>query len=139
MAAVALFFVFRYSLRRPFSTKNEDDPFLSAYETAYLAGGPRRATLAAITRLVHEHLVHAHPRKRLLNADGTRPSADLHPLEEAVLRRLRDAKASPNAIIRAVWADAEEVGSRVRELELALSRENRCGSLSRPSCRFWPC
>src|SRR5437870_3392645 len=74
--------VFRWWLRKPGPAIDQEDPPLTAYETAYLAGGKREAVYAAVAGLARKDAVSV-SGAGLLNASESF-SGITHPLEWAV-------------------------------------------------------
>ena len=118
----------RYLLRGP----TEPDPSveLSPYETAYLSGGARRATEAAVVRLSDERLIDIGRRKLSLSAVWPRPKLEPaehdadRPLEAAVL-----SAAEREVAIAELWPAARRATKplqrRLESLELLLDQGQR--------------
>lgn len=123
--AVSLLFagVLRFALRGPSGPACAVE--LSPYEMAFLSGGKRRATEAAVVRLSDERLIDIGPRKLSLSAVWPRPETDSdHPLDEAVLEA-----ADRELPIAGLWAATRRATAtlerRLQTLELVLEPGRR--------------
>jgi len=118
----------RYLLRGP--AESEPAVELNPYEQAYLSGGARRATEAAVVRLSDERLIDIGPRKLSLSAVWPRPKPDLseheedQPLENAVL-----SAAEREVTIAQLWPAARRAAAplrrRLESVELLLDQGQR--------------
>jgi uncharacterized protein (TIGR04222 family) len=118
----------RYLLRGPADSDLPVD--LSPYALAYLSGGARRATEAAVVRLSDERLIDIGPRKLSLSAVWPRPKLEPaehdedQPLESAVL-----SAAEREVTIAEFWPAARRAAAplrrRLESVELLLDRGQR--------------
>src|SRR5947209_382710 len=79
IAAVACAEVLRWWLRKPGADVNQEDPPLTPYEVAYLAGGRKGAAHAAVAGLVRKEALSVNAAGRLSASDTF--SGITHPLE----------------------------------------------------------
>jgi uncharacterized protein (TIGR04222 family) len=119
-ATAALAALLRWLLRLPTPEPGEEVPELTAYEAAYLAGGPQLALHAAIASLVHRRVLSVQPAERKLSVQGPVPSkAD--PLEQRIYHSAGKAGETISQVCTDASATVNQLGRRLQEAGLVPS------------------
>ncbi|MBV8881890.1 MAG: TIGR04222 domain-containing membrane protein [Planctomycetaceae bacterium] len=112
-AVLAAGLLFRALQRKADRNCPENEEELHPYEAAYLAGGARRATDAALASLVAREILGATPSRRRIRREGLLP-ADAHPLEASLYEAAGVEPGSETASLhRAGAAALERIRSRL--------------------------
>ena len=119
---LALYALLWSLMRGTTTTKRRTDIVnLDAYETAYVAGGEKRAVDAAITRLVHRRVLALDINERRLRW-GDQKLENPHPLEQAVYSAIDpEVGQCIDAVRSSVWSVVDQTRERLVELGLILS------------------
>jgi uncharacterized protein (TIGR04222 family) len=108
---------------------------LSPYAIAYLSGGARQATDAAIIRLIHHEILRITGSPVQLAQRSDVLPADAHTLEEVVFRACDDASGTPLERVRQRAAStAEALRLPLAELGLVLSASQASLAQLVPAC-----
>lgn len=115
------------------TTSNEGDSIarqLNAYEVAALQGGNERVLACALATLTSHDLIGLDLNRRLIDAiNGTPVKSDLHPIERAILDRLKGGTLSIETAKSTMLSEMGDINARLKDFglippanEIAMSR-----------------